>query len=89
VTLTLDLDLEIKYEWKGNLVVSHYAGCGCGRCNIKEVVHVKPLKKCCQTFLSQTNKLTNIQTHKRSNINGFRHLIKYGVVSNFFEKQIL
>ena len=36
---------------------------------------------------SQTNRQTNIQTNIPININGFRHLIKYGVIFNFFWNQ--
>ena len=35
----------------------------------------------------QTNEQTNLQTNIPTNINGFRHLIKYGVIFNFFLNQ--
>jgi len=60
-------------------MLSNHVGCGSSKWNIDKVVVEKLQKKTCQTYIQ-----TNLQTHKRSNINGFRHLIKYGVIFNFF-----
>ena len=62
VTLTFDLDLEIKYEKIGIVKVSQYVEYGrCSRRG-KEIVVKKPLKKGCW----QTHKQTDKQTNKMS-----------------------
>ena len=83
MTLTFDLDLETHGEKKGLVKQSQFTKYGRRRSSSKVVVIEKVVKKRCKQTNKQTNKHTNIPT----NINGFRHLIKYGLIFNFFRNQ--
>ena len=87
MTLTFDLDLETFHEKKGLVQLCQFVEGGVNRVSsIGVVVENDAKNRCCQTN-KQTYEQTNLQTNRLSNINGFRHLIKYGVIFNFFQNQ--